>query len=69
MMKSVNPLIIPRNHKVEEILRDAEIKNDYSSLKILLKFIKYPYSFQEGINAFQAPSSVSYKEYKTFCGT
>jgi uncharacterized protein YdiU (UPF0061 family) len=69
MMRSVNPIIIPRNHKIEEILHDAEIKDDYSSLKKLLKFVKYPYLFQEGISIFQEPSGVSYKEYKTFCGT
>ena len=69
MMRSVNPIIIPRNHKVEEILSDAETKDDYSSLKKLLKFVKFPYSFQEGINDFQAPSEASYKEYKTYCGT
>ena len=68
-MSSVNPLVIPRNHKVEEILRDAETKNDYLSLKKLLKFIKYPYLFQEGIGIFQEPSGLPYKEYKTFCGT
>jgi uncharacterized protein YdiU (UPF0061 family) len=69
MMRSVNPIVIPRNHKIEEILHDAEIKDDYSSLKKLLKFVKYPYLFQEGIGLFQEPSGVSYKEYKTFCGT
>ena len=69
MMRSVNPVVVPRNHKVEEILRDAETKEDYSSLKKLLKFIKYPYYLQDGIDAFQASSGTSYKEYKTFCGT
>tara|TARA_B100000965_G_C19379716_1_gene664070 strand:- start:87 stop:833 length:747 start_codon:yes stop_codon:yes gene_type:complete len=69
IMRSVNPIIIPRNHKIEEILHDAEIKDDYLSLKKILKFIKYPYLFQEGISAFQEPSGLPYKEYKTFCGT
>ena len=68
-MRSVNPIVIPRNHKIEEILNDAEIKDDYSRLEKLLKFVRYPYLFQEGISVFQEPSGLSYKEYKTFCGT
>ena len=69
MMRSVNPVVIPRNHKVEEVLRDSESKDDYSSLKRLLKFIKLPYSSQKGIDAYQEPSGMPYQEYKTFCGT
>ena len=65
-MSSVNPIVIPRNHKVEKALQDAESKEDLSNLKNLLKFLKYPYSLQEGIIDFQIPSG---KEYKTFCGT
>ena len=65
MMQSVNPVIIPRNHLIEESLQDAE-KGDLSRFKKMLKFLKYPYSYQEGLVSFQIPSD---REYKTFCGT
>ena len=69
IMKSANPIIIPRNHKIEEALKDAESKDDFSKLKDLLKFLETPYSFQEGINNFQEPAGIGYEEYRTFCGT
>jgi len=69
IMKSANPIIIPRNHKIEEALKDAETKDDFSKLKDLLKFLETPYSFQEGINNFQVPAGIGYEEYRTFCGT
>ena len=69
IMKSANPIIIPRNHKIEEALKDAETKDDFSKLKDLLKFLETPYSFQEGINNFQEPAGIGYEEYRTFCGT
>ena len=66
LMRLVNPVVIPRNHKVEEALQDAELNNDLVKLENLLKFLKYPYFYQEGISDFQIPSE---KEYVTFCGT
>ena len=38
LMKSVNPLVIPRNHKVEEVLESAN-NNDLSPLKKLIKIL------------------------------
>ena len=39
LMKSVNPLVIPRNHKVEEVLESAN-NNDLSPLKKLIKVLE-----------------------------
>jgi uncharacterized protein YdiU (UPF0061 family) len=41
-MRSVNPILIPRNHKVEEALKDAS-ENKLETLNQLLEVIKYPY--------------------------
>ena len=68
LMKSVNPLVIPRNHKVEEVLESAN-NNDLSPLKKLIKVLEKPYEkTKENIN-YQSPAPVSDKKYKTFCGT
>ena len=68
LMKSVNPLVIPRNHKVEEVLESAN-NNDLSPLKKLIKVLEKPYEkTKENIN-YQSPAPISDKKYKTFCGT
>ena len=42
LMRSVNPLVIPRNHKVEEAL-DAANKDDFQPLKKLIEILSKPY--------------------------
>ena len=68
LMKKVNPVIIPRNHKVEEALSDAE-KNNYKTLNILLSVIQNPYDPKVDISKFQTPAQASKEKYQTFCGT
>ena len=68
LMKKVNPVIIPRNHKVEEALSDAE-KNNYKTLNILLSVIQNPYDPKVDILKFQTPAPASKEKYQTFCGT
>ena len=68
LMKSVNPLVIPRNHKVEEALESAN-NNDLSPLKKLIKVLEKPYEKTKENIDYQSPAPVSDKKYKTFCGT
>ena len=68
LMKKVNPVIIPRNHKVEEALSDAN-KNNYKSLNILLSVLHNPYDPKVDISEFQTPAPASKEKYQTFCGT
>ncbi len=67
LMKSVNPQVIPRNHKVEESLEAAE-KNDLNQINQLLEVLNKPYTKQKDIIKYQSPS-LSNKKYQTFCGT
>ena len=67
LMKSVNPLVIPRNHKVEEAINEAN-KNNMDPLKQLLDVLSKPYSKQKEISDYQFPS-FSKNKYQTFCGT
>ena len=66
LMKKTNPIIIPRNHKVEEALKAANEDNLEVMNKLLSKFDN-PYSEQKGIEDYQLPSLDD--NYKTFCGT
>ena len=68
LMRSVNPLIIPRNHKVEEALK-AAINNDLTQLKKLIKILENPYHDQKNIIDYQSSPSLSGQKYQTFCGT
>ena len=66
IMKNTNPIVIPRNHKVEEALAAAN-EDDLKIMNKLLSTLKKPYDNQKNIEEYQSPSGN--KEYKTFCGT
>ena len=68
MMKTVNPLVIPRNHKVEEALEAAENEN-LNPINQLLEILSKPYTFQEDIADYRLASSKNDENYQTFCGT
>ena len=67
LMKNNNPLVIPRNHKIEEALEAAEL-NDMEPINKILEILKNPYDKQSEIIDYQYPSKSSEK-YQTFCGT
>ena len=67
LMSSFNPLVIPRNHKVEEVLSEAD-KNNLKPLYAFLKVLKEPYNNKKDISEYQIISGID-KEYRTFCGT
>ncbi len=68
LMRSVNPLVIPRNHKVEEALNSAN-SNNLKSLEKLLEVLKKPYENQNNTKEYQFPRPPSNEKYQTFCGT
>ena len=68
LMKSVNPLIIPRNHKIEEALEAAK-NNDLSLTVEIIKILKRPYENSKEIIDYQTPGPLNDKKYQTFCGT
>ena len=68
LMRSVNPIFIPRNHKVEEALKNAS-ENKLETLNQLLEVIKSPYKDNGMLKDYQQPMSNENGNYKTFCGT
>ena len=66
LMKISNPVVIPRNHKVEEALSLAN-NGDLEKLNNLISVISKPYDNQEAIEDYQLPLTDS--NYQTFCGT
>ena len=68
LMKKNNPTVIPRNHKVEEALAEAD-KGSLDKMKKLLAILKNPYDNQNNIEEYQTPAPSSNEKYQTFCGT
>jgi uncharacterized protein YdiU (UPF0061 family) len=66
-MKSANPIVIPRNHKVEEAIK-AATENNFKPINLLIEILNKPYSNQKDILDYQTPSLLN-KQYQTFCGT
>jgi len=69
LMRSCNPTIIPRNHRVEEALESAENKKDYSVMNRLLDVISKPYAYSPEQNDYYTLPEQSTRPYRTYCGT
>ncbi len=69
LMRKTNPLVIPRNHIVEEALNAASNKNNLVPLYDLLEALKKPYNDQSKIIAYKQPPPPSKQVYQTYCGT
>lgn len=67
-MRSVNPAVIPRNHRVEEALSAAEHHDDLSLLHRLLAVLVEPYKSGPDTAHYQSPPDDE-SHYRTFCGT
>jgi uncharacterized protein YdiU (UPF0061 family) len=67
LMRSVNPSVIPRNHRVEEALAAATDREDYSVMEKLLAVLARPYDDVPGAEEYRTPMPNG--EYQTFCGT
>ena len=68
LMRSVNPSVIPRNHKVEEALQAGE-EGDLNPSLNLLKALENPYDDRDLQTPYQTPPKPSERVLQTFCGT
>ncbi len=69
LMQQNNPVVIPRNHRVEEALELVTSKGDMSALKQLLEVISKPYDYSQINEKYTEVPPSSTKCYKTYCGT
>ena len=67
LMRSINPLLIPRNQIVENTLKEAN-QGNLEPISSFLKILKNPFTDQKNISEYQIPLSPD-ESYKTFCGT
>lgn len=67
-MQASNPFVIPRNHRVEEVLKKAE-EGDLQSYLHFLELLKKPYHYTQENREYQELPKQSMQGYRTFCGT
>ena len=69
LMKSANPSVIPRNHRVEEAIEAAVKNDDYSVMMNLLKVLSNPFEYNEDQDEYTKLPKPTNIPYRTFCGT
>lgn len=67
-MDGVNPLYIPRNHKVEAALTAAE-QGDLAPFHLLIEAVRHPYVERPEWADYAQPGPAQAAPYVTFCGT
>jgi uncharacterized protein YdiU (UPF0061 family) len=67
-MDRVNPIYIPRNHRVEEAL-GAATGGDMEPFRRLVEVLSAPFEERPGLEAYAAPAPEDFGAYQTFCGT
>jgi len=68
-MQAVNPVYIPRNHRIEAAVRAAEDEGDFSVFHVLHAVLQNPYQQQPGNDAYMLPPEPDEVVQQTFCGT
>lgn len=68
-MRSHNPSVIPRNHRVEEALEAAVERGDYQVMNDLLEVLKKPYAYLEEHQKYTTLPASTDRPYRTYCGT
>jgi uncharacterized protein YdiU (UPF0061 family) len=69
LMRTHNPAVIPRNHRVEEALEAAVERADFTVMEKLLGILSQPYQDLPEQADYHLPPPASTQPYRTFCGT
>jgi protein adenylyltransferase len=67
-MNRVNPVYIPRNHRVEEALT-AATDGDIAPLRRLVEVVARPFLQRPGLERYAEPAPTSCGPHVTYCGT
>ncbi len=68
-MDAVNPLYIPRNHRVEEALA-AATDGDLAPFEALLEVVTHPFVWRPDAERYAEPATEAFAaNHRTFCGT
>lgn len=68
-MQAANPVYIPRNHQIEQAIREAVEQQSYAKMAELLEVLSEPFTEREAYAAYALPPTPQERVYQTFCGT
>jgi uncharacterized protein YdiU (UPF0061 family) len=68
-MRQVNPAVIPRNHRIEQVIKAAVESQDFGPFAGLSTVLSQPYEPPEGSDSYAAPPQPGERVLQTFCGT
>jgi uncharacterized protein YdiU (UPF0061 family) len=68
-MRMVNPAIIPRNHRIERVIKAAVEGQDFAPFAEMSTVLSQPYQPLAGFESYAAPPLPEERVLQTFCGT
>ena len=68
-MRAVNPAFIPRNHRVEAVIKAAVEQEDFALFEELLTVLSDPFADQPAFASYAEPPQPHQRVLATFCGT
>jgi uncharacterized protein YdiU (UPF0061 family) len=68
-MLAANPAFIPRNHRVEAVIRAAVDRDDFAPFHELVTVLSDPYEAQPAFASYEEPPASHERVLQTFCGT
>lgn len=68
-MRATNPAIIPRNHRIEELIAAAVEDGDFEPFHDMLKAIAKPFEELPEFSVYMQPPMGHERVFRTFCGT
>lgn len=68
-MRQVNPALIPRNHRIAQVIDAAINGQDFAPFAELSMVLSQPYLLREGFESYADPPQPDERVLQTFCGT
>ena len=68
-MRRHNPAVIPRNHRIEAVIRAAVDDNDFAPFHEMLAALRDPFVERPEFEAYRLPPAPEEEVSRTFCGT
>jgi uncharacterized protein YdiU (UPF0061 family) len=69
VMRAVNPVFIPRNHRIEAVIQAAVSRDDFAPFEELLAVLSKPFEEQPAFADYANPPEPHQRVLQTFCGT
>ena len=67
-MNKANPVVVPRNHHIEQAIVEAR-EGDFTHFHALASALKSPFEDSPQLAPFKAPPTSEQEVHHTFCGT